>query len=379
METAIVNSQIETSTQEYTSPVETQVLPGKELDTSGVRKKYITEFYGTDTLKFLEWHTDLSDPANLILATNSRLNLLNQISIFKSVVNLNKINNIRHINKFFEAVNYRLPPGGKFIGCVETHGLRKKRIYTQYPFGLNVMIYVLDFMIKRIAPKLGITKRLYFFLTRGQNRLLSKAETLGRLISCGFEIVDLKHIDGRLYFVARKKGQPLFPEKPTYGPLIRLNRVGKNGKTIKVYKLRTMHPFSEYLQEYIYQNNKLEEGGKFKDDFRICTLGKFLRKYWLDELPMLLNFFRGDLKFVGVRPISRQYFNLYDEELKRQRIQYKPGLFPPYYADLPQTMEEILASERRYLEAYAQHPFKTDIRYFWKAFVNIVFKKARSS
>jgi lipopolysaccharide/colanic/teichoic acid biosynthesis glycosyltransferase len=140
-----------------------------------------------------------------------------------------------------------------------------------------------------------------------------------------------------------------------------------------------MHPYSEYLQDYVYRQNKLQQNGKLKNDYRVCTVGQFLRKYWIDELPMLINFFKGDLKLVGVRPISNHYFNLYSEELKQKRIHHKPGLLPPFYADLPKTMEEIMESELKYLEAYEKHPLKTDWKYFWKVFVNIVFKKARSS
>ena len=148
---------------------------------------------------------------------------------------------------------------------------------------------------------------------------------------------------------------------------------------IKVYKLRTMYPYAEYLQDYVHSQNKLQKGGKFSDDFRIARSRAFLRKLWLDELPMLINFFRGDLKLVGVRPLSQHYYNLYSKELQEKRIKYKPGLVPPFYADLPQTLEEIQATELRYLAAYEKHPLRTQWRYFWKAFYNIVFKKARSA
>lgn len=82
---------------------------------------------------------------------------------------------------------------------------------------------------------------------------------------------------------------------------------------------------------------------------------------------------------VGVRPLSSQYFNLYSKELKEKRSKHKPGLIPPFYADLPKTLDEIMASEMHYLEEHEKHPIKTDIKYFLKAWQNILFKKARSN
>jgi lipopolysaccharide/colanic/teichoic acid biosynthesis glycosyltransferase len=219
---------------------------------------------------------------------------------------------------------------------------------------------------------------MYFFLTRGQNRVLTKAETFGRLYSCGFEIITEKHIDNHLYFVARKTGAPLFPEKPSYGPLVKLERIGRNGKNIMVYKMRTMHPYAEYLQGYVYEKVGLDNGGKFRNDFRVSNLGKFMRTFWIDELPMLINLFKGELKIFGVRPLSRQYFNLYTRELQERRIRYKPGLIPPFYVDNPQTLEEIMSSEIKYLDAYDKKPFITDFIYFFKALFNIIIKRYRS-
>jgi lipopolysaccharide/colanic/teichoic acid biosynthesis glycosyltransferase len=192
-------------------------------------------------------------------------------------------------------------------------------------------------------------------------------------------IVDEQQIGNQLYFVARKTGEPLFPEDPTYGPMVKLRRVGKGGKVFGVYKMRTMHPYSEYLQDYVYEKNKLQDGGKFKDDFRISTLGKIMRKVWLDEVPMLLNVLKGEMKIVGVRPLSKHYFDLYSDELKTKRTKHKPGLIPPFYADMPKTLPEIMASEMRYLNEYEKHPLRTDLKYFFKAWENIVFKKARSN
>jgi lipopolysaccharide/colanic/teichoic acid biosynthesis glycosyltransferase len=233
-------------------------------------------------------------------------------------------------------------------------------------------------MIKRVFPKFTLTKKLYFILTRGENRVLSKAEALGRLYSCGFEILDERIINKCLYFVAIKVKEPLFPKNPSYGPIIALERIGKGGKAIKVYKMRTMHPFAEYLQDYVYEKAGLQEGGKFKDDFRVTTLGRILRSFWLDELPMLINLLKGDLKLFGVRPLSKQYFRLYTHELQRLRVLTKPGLIPPFYVDYPRTLDEIMSSELKYLRAYMKHPIKTDWLYFWKAAFNIIFRRYRS-
>ena len=140
-----------------------------------------------------------------------------------------------------------------------------------------------------------------------------------------------------------------------------------------------MHPYSEYIQDYVYGLYRLEEGGKFKNDFRITSWGAFSRRVWLDELPMLLNYLRGNMKLVGVRPLSRQYFSLYNKDLQERRIRYKPGLIPPFYYDMPTNLDEIQASELRYLDAYDKHPLRTDTRYFFRSLINIVFKKARSN
>jgi lipopolysaccharide/colanic/teichoic acid biosynthesis glycosyltransferase len=122
----------------------------------------------------------------------------------------------------------------------------------------------------------------------------------------------------------------------------------------------------------------LQEGGKFKDDFRVTTLGRILRSFWLDELPMLINLLKGDLKLFGVRPLSKQYFRLYTNELQHLRVLTKPGLIPPFYVDYPRTLDEIMSSELKYLRAYMNHPIKTDWLYFWKAAFNIIFRRYRS-
>jgi lipopolysaccharide/colanic/teichoic acid biosynthesis glycosyltransferase len=333
-----------------------------------------------DVLNFIQNYFDLNQEEVFLTSTSTTFNIesIKENSIL-GVVNLKKVNDLRFINKFFESVNNKLPDSGMFFGCVETYPNRRKVLLDSYPFIINGFVYLFDTLFTRIFPKLKITKKIYFYLTKGRNRVISRAETYGRLYSCGFEIVDEKTINNSLYFVVKKIKEPVFDIDPTYGPIIRLKRIGKNRKKFNVYKLRTMHPFSEYLQEYVYNQNSLQEGGKIKDDFRISPEGRLFRKFWIDEIPMIFNILKGDMKLVGVRPLSSHFFNLYDEELQGLRTQFKPGFIPPFYADLPKTMDEIMASEKKYLNQYKNSPFKTDVKYFFIAFKNVLFKGARSN
>lgn len=346
-----------------------------------VLRDSIIEEAGAEAFGWIHNQMDITDPKILILSTNTRFNIINHPNgFFTGIVNIQQINNLRRINKFFETVNTKLPDDGIFIGCVETYLLRKHRILEKFPPGINFVVYFIDFILNRVFPKLFLTRKLYFLITRGKKRVLSRTETLGRLFSCGFEIQEEKPIGDLLYWKTKKTGAPIVQKDPNYGVFIRLPRIGKDGKIFKVYKLRTMHVYAEHVQQYIYENHKLDEGGKFKNDFRVTTLGRILRKLWIDELPMFLNILKGDMKIVGVRPLSEQYFSLYSEELKKKRIQGKPGLIPPFYAQYPTplTMEDIQSNEMEYLVAYEKHPFRTDFKYFFMALYNIFWKQARS-
>lgn len=344
------------------------------------RQELILSEISSRIYDFIFQYIPIDSRKTFIISTNTHLNIeLLAFSVIDSIINLKRINDIRYLNKYFESINTKLPNGGMLVGYLETKNQRKRRILRKYPLIINYIIYTIDFIIKRIFPKFTFTKKIYFFLTRGQNRVFSKAEAFGRLYSCGFEIVDEKEADGHLYFISVKVKNPLYPERPTYGPFIQLPRVGRGGKIIKVYKLRTMHPYSEFLQDYMFKRGGLQEGGKFKADFRVSMVGRFFRMFWLDELPMIINLLLGELKIVGVRPLSKHYFGLYTKEMQERRIKYKPGLVPPFYVDYPKTLDEIMASEKKYLDAYDKHPFTTDIKYLFKALTNIAFKKYRSA
>ncbi len=331
-----------------------------------------------DVRAFLSFHCNESEPGVSILRTSASESINRLPENATTIVNLKRVNDIREINKFFDTVNRKLPEGGTFIGCVETKYLRRQRIFKKFPPVLNRIYYMLDFLLKRVFPKLPLTRRIYYLLTAGRNKVLSRTETLGRLYAAGFEVKENQFIGNNLWFVARKVKKPLFDHELKYGHVFKMRRHGKNGKFIYIYKVRTMHAYSEFIQQYVYDHNNLAEGGKMKDDFRVSSLGKLLRKYWIDELPMIWNLLKGDLKLVGVRPLSSQFLSLYAEKVKEKRSRHTPGMIPPFYADMPKTLDEIQASEMKYLVSYEKNPLLTDVRYFFLACYNIVFKKARS-
>ena len=295
------------------------------------------------------------------------------------IINLNKLNDFRRINHYLFEANNKLIMGGVIVGTFVPNRNKFIKLTQKYPFLLANVVYFIDFIWNRMFPRLPLTRHIYFLLNRGKNRSVSLAEGLGRLVYSNFRILDIKDISSNIYFIAAKEDDCTFEKYPNHGPLFKMKRVGKGGKIIYVYKFRTMHLYSEHLQDFVYLHNKVKEGGKFKDDFRIPGWGKFFRSTWIDELPMIYNLIKGDLKLVGVRPISKQYMSLYSNEHQKRRIVFKPGLIPPYYADMPKTIEEIELSEQRYFNSYEKNPIITDVKYLFKSLINIIFKEKRSS
>lgn len=354
------------------------IVKEKQIDTRFIRKdqviiderqhQYVREKLGKQIYSELTW-----------VYTKYKSNIPRLHGKGEGLVNAYRLNDIFQINRFMKSANKRLKNGQYFIVCMETKDARKQRILNKLPKIFTVPYYYgIDFLLKRILPKLETTRNLYFKITHGRNRVLSLTEGLARLVCCGFEIVDFEHMGDLTCIISKKAKEPESKSSSPYGALIRLKRVGHQGKIIEVRKLRTMHPYSEYLQDFIFEKYDLQTGGKFKNDFRLTNWGRLFRRYWIDELPMFMNWFKGDMKLVGVRPLSQHYFELYPKDLQELRVKHKPGLIPPYYADLPEEFEEIVESERNYLEAYEKSPFLTDLRYFFKVFTNIIFRGARS-
>lgn len=112
-------------------------------------------------------------------------------------------------------------------------------------------------------------------------------------------------------------------------PVYAQERVGKGGKTIKIFKLRSMVADAGNVQKYLSseQLHQWEVERKVDDDPRITKVGQFIRKCSIDEMPQFLNVLNGDLSVIGPRPITRdeleQHFS--DEE-KAELLSVQPGI-----------------------------------------------------
>ncbi len=354
---------------------------------AGIEMSIINET-SIPVLKFIQEHLGDYSASKVIIPSSYKLLEKKSLIPLKTLIRNNnarviidfiKTNNKRYINKFFEAVNSLLPDAGIYIGCVETNQQRNKRLYGDAFNKRDRIKIFFEFVFHRVLPKLNSFKKLYFAITKGKYRFLSTAETLGRIVSCGFEIIEFKVIRNQTYFVAMKTRKPYYDKTPSFGPLVKMKRIGQNGEIIKVYKFRTMHPYSEYIQDFVLKLNGYNTVGKPANDFRLTPWGQLFRKYWLDELPQLINVFKGEMRIVGVRPLSRTRFNEFPEDMQKERIKYKPGCIPPYVAlNMPSDNGNIKA-ERIYLEDKKQQPFLTDLRYILKALFNIFSHKITSS
>jgi len=96
-------------------------------------------------------------------------------------------------------------------------------------------------------------------------------------------------------------------------PFFFQTRPGKNGKLFKIIKFKTMN------------DKKDSNENLLSDAQRLTKIGKFVRKSSLDEIPQLLNVLKGDMSFIGPRPLLPEYLPLYNETQKR-RHEAKPGI-----------------------------------------------------
>ncbi|MHA2797723.1 sugar transferase [Vibrio harveyi] len=155
------------------------------------------------------------------------------------------------------------------------------------------------------------------------------------------------------------------------GPVFfRQERVGMNGEAFLIHKFRTMEENSE-------SQGRLTVG----DDLRVTKVGKFLRKFKIDELPQLIDVFIGKMSLVGPRPEVREFIEYYPMDIKGKVLSVRPGITDE--ASIEMVDENvILAKYTDYKKAYIEHILPVKQAYYLKYVdensiigdINIIFK-----
>ena len=151
-------------------------------------------------------------------------------------------------------------------------------------------------------------------------------------------------------------------------------RIGKNGKTIKIYKFRSMVQNAEDLIKNFTpeQMKEYKEHYKLTNDPRITKVGNFLRKTSLDELPQLVNIIKGDLSIIGPRPVVAEELKKYEENIDKF-LSVTPGLTGYWAANgrSNTSYEERMKMELYYIDNMS---FMMDIKVFFKTIVSVLKK-----
>lgn len=141
--------------------------------------------------------------------------------------------------------------------------------------------------------------------------------------------------------------------------LFRQPRPGQNGKIFTIYKFKTM-----------IQKNYTDDGRPLTDMERMTKLGKFLRGTSIDELPQLFNILKGDMSFIGPRPLLVRYLNHYTD-FQARRHEVTPGIsgWAQVNGRNQITWEERLSMDVWYVEHLS---FRLDVKILFKTVSNII-------
>lgn len=168
--------------------------------------------------------------------------------------------------------------------------------------------------------------------------------------------------------ISKEDKGPLFYEQLRYG---------KNGKVFRLYKFRSMcigadEKLKKYLEESEDIRKEFQKTHKLQNDPRITKIGNFLRKTSLDELPQMINILKGDMSFVGPRPVVEKEVEEYGKN-KEKFLSVKPGLTGYWQVNgrSNTTYEERMEMELYYVDSCS---LWLDIKIFFKTFI-AVFKK----
>ena len=152
------------------------------------------------------------------------------------------------------------------------------------------------------------------------------------------------------------------------GPvLFRQKRAGLNGQPFTMYKFRTMVTDAEMRQDELAKMNEME-GPVFKmtNDPRVTRVGRWLRKFSLDEFPQLLNVLRGEMSLVGPRPLPVEQVKRFNDVAHRRRLSVKPGMTCLWQVSGRNDVKDFRDWVRLDLEYIDNWSFWLDLKILWR-------------
>lgn len=201
-------------------------------------------------------------------------------------------------------------------------------------------------------------------------------DIVGGFIGCILALVALMILDPKI-----KKASP--------GPLLFMQeRIGKNGRKFKMYKIRSMYLDAEERKKELMKDNRVSDGMMFKLDFdpriigneilpdgtKKTGIGETIRKYSLDELPQFWNVLKGDMSLVGTRPPTVDEWEKYELH-HRARLAMKPGITGMWQVSGRSNItdfEEVVKLDTHYISNWSMG---LDMRILWKTIGAVIGQK----
>ena len=192
-----------------------------------------------------------------------------------------------------------------------------------------------NYLVLTSSMKIASPRQLF------AKRLMDIIGSLLGLIVCGFAFLIFAPI------IKKQSPGPVFFSQV---------RVGKNGRKFKIYKFRSMGVDAEEQKASLMEQNEMS-GLMFKmeDDPRIFPIGKFMRKYSIDELPQFFHVLKGDMSLVGTRPPTVEEFEQYQMH-HRARLGIKPGITGMWQVSGRSEItdfEEVVALDTHYISQWS--------------------------
>lgn len=221
---------------------------------------------------------------------------------------------------------------------------------------MNANIQTTKQITKIEIDKVKLNKKIYIIVKR-------IVDIIGALVGC-FILLPLTLCIWIANIIAKDNGPVFYVQK----------RIGKNGKSFKMYKYRSMivdadRKLKRYLLDNPEANEEFMEFRKLKDDPRITPVGKFIRKTSLDEFPQFINVLKGDMSLVGPRPYLPREKRVMKKAYK-QIIKVKPGLTGPWQVNGRSeiSLEDRLNMDIEYIKTES---LLNDIKYLFKTVFKI--------